>query len=281
MSEKTIIEKLTAIEKLSVKKRIAIITNEIRVGKDGRNTFSNYDYLKPDSLLNTLNPLLEKYNLITHFNLEKIMEKDNTYKATLTVEDTESDSKVIYVFDIDKASVKGANEAQNCGATMTYGKRYSLTNAFNIADNDIDLDSDKMTDKTNDKNKSPDDKNTKKNLDTTIVTTVSSNTNTETKPKTETPIETKKESEQKIEKILSDITKKITELRSKGIDDQIIGGTIKGTKISGDSTFGKMNYAGIKDVKIAQKVLDTITSAKFTAKVVAEATPKIEKTGGK
>jgi len=266
-------------EKLSVKKRIAIITNEIRVGKDGRNTFSNYDYLKPDSLLNALNPLLEEYNLITHFNLEKIMEKDNTYKATLTVEDTESDDKVVYIFDIDRASVKGANDAQNCGATMTYAKRYSLTNAFNIADNDIDLDSNKMSDQ----NKSSDEKIAKRTPSTTTSTPAptSSTTSTEAKPKTETPTEIKKESEQKIEKIISDITKKITELRSKGIDDQLIGRVIKGTKISGDSVFGKCNYAGIKDVKIAQKVLDAITSAKFTAKVVAEAAPKIEKTGGK
>jgi len=123
-----------------VKKRIVKISNLLRVGKDGKNDFAKYDYFKPDDVLKNLNPLLEEHNLITIFNLKN---EGDFYKAVLTVEDTESDQKVEYVFDICKATVKGANEAQNSGATMTYAKRYSLMNAFNIADNEADFDSKK------------------------------------------------------------------------------------------------------------------------------------------
>jgi hypothetical protein len=137
MAEKT-------TEKMSVKKRISIITNELRVSKDGKNTFSNYNYFKPDDIFQKLNPLLEKYNLISPFNL---YQKENIYEAILTIEDTDSEDKVVYHFDISKAEVKGANAAQNSGATLTYAKRYSLMNAFNIADNDDDFDSDKKADK--------------------------------------------------------------------------------------------------------------------------------------
>lgn len=128
-------------DKLSVKKRITIISNKLRLGKDGKNTFSGYEYFKPDDILKKLNPLLEELELITIFSLKN---QGDYYTAILTVEDTESDSKVEYTFDIAKATVKGANEAQNSGATLTYAKRYSLMNAFNIADNDMDFDSDKM-----------------------------------------------------------------------------------------------------------------------------------------
>jgi hypothetical protein len=132
-------------EKLSVKKRIVKIANLLRLEKDGKNTFSNYDYFTPNLVLANLNPLLEEHNLITIFNLKIHEFKDDYYTAYLTIADTDTDEKVEYQFDIEKAEVKGANKAQNSGATLTYAKRYSLMNAFNIADNDDDFDSNKMT----------------------------------------------------------------------------------------------------------------------------------------
>lgn len=147
------------MEKFTVKKRIVLISNKLRIGKDGKNTFSNYNYFKPDDIMQALNPLLEEYNLILIFNLNN---KESYYQAQLIVEDTESDDRQEYIFDIQKATVKGANEAQNSGATLTYAKRYILMNCFNIADNDADFDSDKMTKKSNSKyeNKIPENNNT-------------------------------------------------------------------------------------------------------------------------
>ena len=147
------------MEKFTVKKRIVLISNKLRIGKDGKNAFGNYNYFKPDDIMQALNPLLEEYNLILVFNLNN---KESYYQAQLIVEDTESDDRQEYIFDIQKATVKGANEAQNSGATLTYAKRYILMNCFNIADNDADFDSDKMTKKSNSKyeNKIPDNINT-------------------------------------------------------------------------------------------------------------------------
>lgn len=119
--------------------RVIRICNELRAKKDGRNTFSNYNYFRPDDLLNLLNPLLLKYNIYTKFDLYL---KESYYQAVLTLIDANGSESLNYVFDIQKATVKGANEAQNSGATMTYAKRYSLMNAFNIAENDNDFDSD-------------------------------------------------------------------------------------------------------------------------------------------
>jgi hypothetical protein len=143
-------------ETLSVKKRIVRIMNQLRLDKDGKNTFSNYDYFKPDDILRKLNPLLEENNLITIFNLKN---NNEYYVAQLIVEDTESDAKVTYEFDISKATVKGANEAQNSGATMTYAKRYILMNVFNIADDKDDFDKSKKG-KPPQQNQGTDDKKT-------------------------------------------------------------------------------------------------------------------------
>lgn len=121
----------------TLQKKIITITNELRAQKDGKNSFANYNYFKPDDLLNLLNPLLLKHDLFCKFNLTY---KDSYYEAELILADDKE--KEIYKFDILKATVKGANEAQNSGATLTYAKRYSLMNAFNIAENDADFDSD-------------------------------------------------------------------------------------------------------------------------------------------
>ena len=133
-------------EKLSVKKRIIKIANLLRVKKDGENKFANYNYFQPDVILANLNPLLEENNLFTKFQLKVHPTKENYYVGELTIEDIDTEEgKQVYEFDIEKAEVKGANPAQNSGATLTYAKRYSLMNAFNIADNDDDFDSNRMT----------------------------------------------------------------------------------------------------------------------------------------
>ena len=121
----------------TLQEKIVLIMNELRAQKDGKNTFANYNYFKPDDLLNLLNPLLLKHKLFCKFNL---IYKDSYYQAELILADDKE--KEVYLFDILKATVKGANEAQNSGATLTYAKRYSLMNAFNIAENDADFDSD-------------------------------------------------------------------------------------------------------------------------------------------
>ena len=126
---------------MKLKEKIITIQNELRVGKDGKNTFANYNYFQPDTILNMLNPLLLKYKVFSKFNL---LLKDSYYQGELMLSDAESSETETYIFDILKATVKGANEAQNSGATLTYAKRYLLMNAFNIAENNADFDSDAM-----------------------------------------------------------------------------------------------------------------------------------------
>lgn len=145
---------------MTVKKRIVQIMNEIRMKKEGKNTFSNYNYFRPDDIFKELNELLLKHGLITIFNLiredkesEKVvveMEKNNVktiteilkdkYIAILEIVDVETDESIKYEFHLRNATLSGANDAQNAGATLTYAKRYLLMNAFNIAENDLDPD---------------------------------------------------------------------------------------------------------------------------------------------
>lgn len=135
-------------EKLSVKERIVKISNEIRLEKSGKNEFIKSNYFQPDDILKAINPLLEKYELISVFNME--YSKDiEMYKGNLIIEDFKSDERVVYHFDIQMTELKSAGRAQNAGATQTYCKRYMFMNAFNLADNKADPDNNKPAEKVN------------------------------------------------------------------------------------------------------------------------------------
>lgn len=128
--------------KKSVKERIVIISNEIRVTKAGKNDFMKAEYFKPDDIMRALNPLLEKYRLFSYFKMVFLKEIE-MYSAELTIEDLDSLDMKVYYFHIPMQVLKGAGEAQSAGATITYAKRYSFMNVFNISDNKSDLDNPK------------------------------------------------------------------------------------------------------------------------------------------
>lgn len=120
--------------KKSVKQRIVEISNKLEIHMKGKNDFAKYQYYKSEDIFRALNPLMLEHRLIGIFNMRKT--DGESYLAELKIEDFDSDDNVTYYFEIAKADVKGANEAQKSGATHTYGKRYSYTNAFNLAEPD-------------------------------------------------------------------------------------------------------------------------------------------------
>lgn len=128
--------------KISVKERIMIISNDIRVTKAGKNDFTKSGYFQPDDILKALNPLLQKHRMIAHFCLTFHKEKD-MYEAKTQIWDFDSKDYMTYKLDIPLQELKGAGRAQSAGATMTYAKRYLLMNIFNLADNGADLDNPK------------------------------------------------------------------------------------------------------------------------------------------
>jgi len=145
-------------EKMTLMQRILKITNELKVKKNGKNTFSKYDYFKLEDIVSALNPLLAKYDVFMHYDLtqnEITSGKEDSFHGVLSLVDAISpDNKIEYVADIEKAEVKGASGIQMSGATLTYGKRQAIMNAFNLAEEDDDPNSD-VNDKKNPKNASP------------------------------------------------------------------------------------------------------------------------------
>ena len=140
MAEKT---QAVDVSGMNIKERITRIANELKIGKEGKNTFADYDYIRPDDLDNALKPLYLEYHLFAHFDMERLENEKNL--AILKIEDWSTDEGAqVYTMTVDDVSIKGANAAQNNGGLRTYCKRYVLMSAFHISDNKDDLDNNKV-----------------------------------------------------------------------------------------------------------------------------------------
>lgn len=128
--------------------RIMRVSNAIRISKDGKNSFQNYEYFKPDDINKAIVPVLIEHGLYTKFDMTFNSDKQ-VYEGTLRVGNFENKDDIeIYSLDVKEAIVKGSSPVQCSGATMTYLKRYMLMNAFNLADNKDDPDSHAPIDKS-------------------------------------------------------------------------------------------------------------------------------------
>lgn len=130
------------LEKLALA-RVAIKASKIQ--KDGKNTYSNYDYFTPEYVSKLVNEACVETNLICLFNLKH--DEHGFYGETILT-DMESGESLTTVMRTEKPSIKATNETQQMGGMNTYTKRYSLMSLFDIEDNSIDFDSHDNTQNT-------------------------------------------------------------------------------------------------------------------------------------
>lgn len=106
--------------------------------KDGRNTFSKYDYFTPELIGKMVNEACIEANLICTFSLKA--DEYGFYGEVITT-DMENGESLITIMRTAKPSITATNETQQMGGMQTYTKRYCLMSLFDIEDNTIDFDS--------------------------------------------------------------------------------------------------------------------------------------------
>lgn len=127
------------IKSMSVKERIVRVSNEIKIEKTGWNAYGEYAYITPEDLENALKPLLLKYRLFTHVNVNHLENGRNI--ATLKIEDFDNDDDYqIYSMDVPDITLKAANAVQSVGGLRTFCTRYLKMSAFSVAENTDDFD---------------------------------------------------------------------------------------------------------------------------------------------
>jgi len=106
--------------------------------KQGRNTYSEYDYYTPEQVNKLVTDACKELNLFHKFDLVR-----NEYgiEGVVVVIDLENNKGIAeYRMASDVPSIKATNIAQQLGGAMTYTKRYMLMNIFDIVDNNLDFD---------------------------------------------------------------------------------------------------------------------------------------------
>lgn len=123
---------------------IALIKSK-NLKKAGRNSFSNYDYYTPSQVSELVMGACHEVGLYPKFDLVR---NELGITGKLSVYDVDSDEEpIVFEMASDIPSIKATNISQQLGGAMTYTKRYLLTNAFDIADNNLDFDTTENTQK--------------------------------------------------------------------------------------------------------------------------------------
>ena len=110
--------------------------------KEGRNTYSNYDYFTPSQVEFLVATACKNNNLLTKFDL--IRNELGVY-GQLTVYDLESGEKLITEMASAIPEIKATNIAQQLGGCVTYTERYLKMSLFGITDNRLDFDTTENT----------------------------------------------------------------------------------------------------------------------------------------
>lgn len=120
-------------------KKLLTIQNELKVPKDKKNTFANFNYRNAEGILEKVKPLLIKHDCVLTLNDDIIEVGGRVYvKATATIKD-DKESVSVSASAREQDSKKGMDEAQITGAASSYARKYALSGLFLLDDgNDPD-----------------------------------------------------------------------------------------------------------------------------------------------
>lgn len=129
---------------MTVYKKLIEVQKELKVPKNQRNTFGNYNYRSCEDILEALKPVLSEHGA-TVFISDKPVVKENLFsyiEATATFVDTESgDSVSVTAYAREAEMKKGMDVSQITGSASSYARKYALNGLFLIDDTkDADTD---------------------------------------------------------------------------------------------------------------------------------------------
>jgi len=107
--------------------------------KDGRNTYSNYDYFTPELVETIVSEVCSKTKLIPLCNLKR--NEHGEYQEMILVNLEDTSETITFELATVRGEMKATNATQQMGGTDTYSERYLKQKVFQIKDNNLDPDS--------------------------------------------------------------------------------------------------------------------------------------------
>lgn len=116
-------------------KELINIQSGLKVPKNQRNDFGNYNFRSAEDILESVKPLLAKEKCFLTISDELILVGDRYYiQATAML--TNSEGKIVQTTALarEEFEQKGMNSAQLTGSTSSYARKYALNGLFAIDD---------------------------------------------------------------------------------------------------------------------------------------------------
>ena len=154
---------------MAVREKLLAVQAELKTPKGQTNSFGKYKYRSCEDILESVKPLLKKYNatLVISDSLELIGER-YYIKATATFQDVETDGIIENTaYARESAEKKGMDDSQVTGATSSYARKYALNGLF-LIDDTKDADTDEFRNQQKSKEERDFDKKVEKDKKSTI-----------------------------------------------------------------------------------------------------------------
>ena len=251
------------MEKLNIYQKLVEVRKTIDFFKKDQKSF-NYEYVSGVQILAKIKSKMDELGVVLEPHVKHSEGKYFIYEYTTTSYDkfkkqNVEKKNIDYIVDMPMEYIwvnaekpedriicswsllgQQSEVSKAFGSGLTYSERYFLLKYFGIPTDDLDPDS-----KGDDKKPTPkkDGKPTPSKPDA--------------KP---TPSKPEAKPDKALEVEMKSIDKRVTELRAEKATDKMIGDAIIGT------SFGKLNYTQIKDVKTAKEVLTALNNIKTEGK---------------
>lgn len=113
-------------------KKLNYIQQNLKVAKNQRNTFGNYNYRSCEDILEAVKPLLDGLSLILEDEVINIGTKNYVRAVALLTDGKNNISTSAYAREAEDK--KGMDDAQITGAASSYARKYALNGLFAIDD---------------------------------------------------------------------------------------------------------------------------------------------------
>ena len=121
----------------NVLKKLFEIQQELKVPKNQRNTFGNYNFRNCEDIMEASKPVCKKHNCLLTCSDEVSQIGDRYYvEATATLYDLDSEESITAKASArEEETKKGMDASQITGASSSYARKYALNGLLQLDDN--------------------------------------------------------------------------------------------------------------------------------------------------
>jgi len=121
----------------SVLKKLSVIQLELKVPKNQRNTFGNYNFRNCEDIMEASKPICRKHNCLLLCSDDIIYVGERYYiKATATLYDLDSNESISVTAEArEEETKKGMDASQITGSSSSYARKYALGGLLQLDDN--------------------------------------------------------------------------------------------------------------------------------------------------